>query len=91
MSKIIQGLIKRFFGLFLQAFINHISKNAFPEVLAIVNSVSAMNLSNPEKRTEAFKQISDFFKKTGRDVRDSAINAMIETAVLTLKGGEIRK
>jgi hypothetical protein len=91
MVKIFQALLKTFFNAFLQAFINHLSKGAGEQVISLVNQVNGMDVSNEQKRQEAFIKIRSFFVTTGRSVRDSAINSLIEAAVLTLKGGVITK
>ncbi len=44
------------------------------------------NLSNEDKRKEAFKRIKNYAITRGIDAKDSAINFAIETALQSIKG-----
>lgn len=52
----------------------------------VVTKLNSTDLTNEQKRQEAFKQLVDEAKKRGLTYRDSSINFLIETAIQKLKG-----
>ena len=61
-------------------------QNAFGTViLGIVAELSASNLSNADKRIDAFRRIKGLAELKGIEMKDSLINLVIEMAVLRLK------
>jgi len=51
----------------------------------VVQQLASTDLSNEEKRKEAFKQIWDYAKENSIPARDSLVNVLIELAVLKYK------
>jgi hypothetical protein len=50
-----------------------------------VEDLAQTDLTNEEKRDEAFKRIKNYARMRGLEVRDSVINTVIELAVQELK------
>ena len=55
-------------------------------VLAVVEELNSVALSNDEKRREALARITNKAVEAGLEVKSSMINLAIEFAVATLKG-----
>lgn len=53
--------------------------------MKVVEELNASNLSNDAKRKEAFQRIKDEVFASGKEVKDSIINILIEFAVQKLK------
>lgn len=53
--------------------------------LRTVNELSNSDLTNEERREEAFYRIKDYAVNTGINAKDSLINTIIELALQTLK------
>jgi len=93
------GWIAGLFSKFIKAFKSFIDI-AFPVVsqiiigklkdvaLQIVTELAATDLSNEDKRNEAFKRIGEYATAQGLSVKDSLINVIIELAVQAFKNEE---
>ena len=53
--------------------------------ITIVEKLQATDLTDEEKRAEAFRQISEYVTNAGIDIRDSLINLIIELALQFVK------
>ena len=53
--------------------------------MAIVSSLNGLDITNEEKRQQAFNEIKNHAKATGRDIKDSLVYMLIEIAVTALK------
>jgi hypothetical protein len=62
-----------------------VSKELLENVLYTVKALQETELSNTEKRNEAFYQIKERLKMEGKELTDSMINLLIEFAVQKLK------
>lgn len=79
-------LIKRFFKPFAKAMLEVVVGALAETVIFAVQQVAKVeNLTDEEKRKQAFELIKHFAKQKGINVRDSAINLAIELAVQLLK------
>lgn len=88
--KIFQGLIKQFFGAFLQAFLNLLVGQLSNTVLQIVQTTGKYDTwSNEEKRAEAIKQIKVIAINNGKELKDSTVALATEIAVSIWKGAKI--
>jgi hypothetical protein len=65
--------------------LSSVVSQALPMALEIVESLATKDLTNTEKRNEAFKQISDKLAEDGHTLTTSVINLVIECAVQALK------
>ena len=54
-------------------------------VQKVVKELSYQNLTNSEKRGEAYKRVVAELKSSGKEVKENVIRATIELAVLELK------
>lgn len=77
--------IKRFFQLFFPKAKQLILSDVLALAMKIVTELNQSDLSNEEKRKEAFLRIKSAFKDDVRGVKDSLINLAIEMAVQTWK------
>ena len=90
MIKIFQGLIKQFFGAFLQAFLNILVGQLSTTVLQIVQTTGKYDSwSNEEKRAEAIKQIKVIAINNGKELKDSTLALATEIAVSIWKGTKV--
>jgi len=76
-----KGLINAAIPLLRQIIIGQLAEFARDTV----TELSVTNLSNEEKRKQAFQRIKQFSITHGIVARDSIINVIIELAVLTIK------
>ena len=88
--------IKRFFNILLRSFwsvLKTIFTGAVELLLAqlkdiaiqTVSELENTDLTNEQKRTEAFKRIGEYAKGKGLQVKDSLINLIIEIALQYVK------
>jgi len=84
------GLLRSFWSLMKQIFsgATEIILAELKDVaLASVRRLAKTDLSNEEKRKQAFKDIKAYAKRNGIRARDSIVNLAIELAVQALKKG----
>jgi len=81
--------IMRWLSSFLKELFSALMKEAFAKLLEIaievVNDLANADLSNVEKRQEAYAQIKVKAMAKGLEAKDSLINLAIELCVLRLK------
>jgi len=54
-------------------------------VKSVVKELSYENITNSEKRTEAYRRVVAELKASGKEIKESVIRTTIELAVLELK------
>lgn len=91
MIKIFQTLISKFFNAFLQAFLNHLVDRVGVTATAVVAMANDLNadksLSGSAKAKKLASQLRTLAVSTGKEIPDSLINLIVETAVSILKSG----
>lgn len=82
-KSLFSALLRIFKG-FIQDAFDEASKLVIAEfkdfAVATVTLLAKTDLSSEEKRKEAFRQIKEELKKSGKDVGDSIINSLVELA-----------
>jgi len=69
----------------LLVLITQVSKDVFKVAYDVVKAMSETDLTNKEKRDNAFEQISYYLTNEGKNITSSIINLVIELAVQKLK------
>ena len=85
MWQIIFSSIWAFLKPVLIMLVQQASKEIMEMVLNTVQAMAATDLTNEEKRKEAFYQIKENLKAEGKELGSSMINLLIEIAVARLK------
>lgn len=87
-ENILNSLLK-IFKIFIEDCFDKATKILIAEfkdfAVSVVSELKGQDLSNEEKRAEAFKRIKEKVKESGKDMGDSLINMLIELAVQYLK------
>lgn len=83
--KIMASVVWDFLKPIILEFLKDSGKELANAALEVVTSLSASDITNEEKRAEAFKRITEKLKAKGIEIRDSLINTAIEIAVQKLK------
>lgn len=86
--------IKSFFANTLKAFMNQIFTRAKQEVIAALKDIALQavikladtDLSNEDKRRQAFAEIKAYAVGRGMKVSDSLVNLVLEMSVQAIKG-----
>lgn len=81
MFKLILSTLKPILLMIIQL----ITKEALELVLEVVKEVSTMDLTNSEKREQAYRLAKVRLSEAGHDLKDSVVNLLIELAVSKLK------
>ncbi len=85
--------VAKIFQSFIDAVFTQASKIIVAELkeiaIEIVAEIGSTDLSNEEKRNEAFTRIKESAKEKGLEARDSLINLIIELAVQYLKNNTL--
>ena len=86
MIKFLKFLVSKFFTQFKQAMFQQIVGSLETTVLAIVNDLKSTDLSDDDKRKEAFTRIKGTLISSGKQLSDNAIQQAISLAIDILKG-----
>ena len=86
MIKFLKFLASKFFTQFKQAMFKQIVGSLETTILAIINDLKSADLSDDDKRKEAFARIKGTLVSSGKQLSDNAIQQAISLAIDILKG-----